>query len=317
MATANNTTSLCSVDGCDKKSVSRKMCDSHYRRWKNTGTPHKTCRSCGVEMPGVMGRGQFYCSDECKLCTIEGCNKPLVTKGMCHMHAQRVKQSGSPYRLCATCGNEMPEDHGQAIYCGPNCRPRCKVDNCAEPYRSTDGYCARHKALVRSHGKPKGSHEWTPKSSNYQCLSCGKTYAGNGKSRKFCSARCQQLHVTYGGEIPSLDFDCVMCGNHFKRDRWESLSQRGDKKLCDECRKYKGKRHGSSPGKLAKLHGTDCGICGEPVDMKLRYPDMMRGSVDHIIPVSRGGALRDPENLQLAHLQCNVTKQARIDYQPA
>lgn len=317
MATNKPTPRLCSVENCERKSSAKGMCDSHYRRWRETGTPHKKCRTCDTEMPGYSGRGNFYCSEECRICKIDGCDKPMHSKQMCHMHVQRVRVGGSPYRKCESCGKEMPEDFGLAKYCSANCRPRCKVDGCLEPYRSNDGYCARHKRLARKHGKPEGGYEWTPKSDKYKCLSCERSFKPNGRSRKFCSARCQQLHVTYQGDIPSLDFDCVLCGKHFKRNRWDGLAQRVDKRLCDHCRMMKSKRHGTSPGELAKRHGTDCGICGEPVDMDLKYPERMRGSVDHIIPVSKGGALSDPENLQLAHLQCNVTKQARLDYKPA
>lgn len=313
MAKANTT---CSIDGCERNKASKGMCDSHYRRWKSTGTPHKICRSCGVEMPGVMGRGQFYCSDECKLCTIAGCNKPLVTKGMCHMHAQRVVKHGSPYRKCETCGDEMPEDFGLANYCSSTCRPRCKVDDCEEPYRSKDGYCARHKALVRSNGVPVGKYEWTPKADEYVCVVCGARFSESEGRRKHCSNNCQQLDSTYRGNVPSLDFDCAMCGKHFKRSRKDSLHQRGDKKLCDRCKRHREKRHKSSPGYLAKRDGANCGICGKPVDMQLQFPDLMRGSVDHIIPVAHGGT-HDEDNLQLSHLRCNVTKQARIDYIPA
>ena len=310
------TTRPCSVDDCDRTRTAQGMCDAHYRRWRTTGTPHKTCRTCGKEMPGKMGRGGFYCSEECKTCKIEGCNNPSFSLGMCGMHDQRVRATGTPFRKCLTCGSELPEEFGQRRYCGPDCRPRCKAEGCDEPYRSDDGYCSRHKILVRKYGKPEGGYEWTPKAGEYTCLACGGKFPPNGKSRQFCGPRCQQLHKTYDGEIPELDFDCVMCGKHIHRNRWEELYQRGDKKLCDRCRVSKGKRHKSSPGYLAKRDGNNCGICGQPVDMDLKHPHPRSGSVDHIIPVAHGGT-HDEENLQLSCLVCNLTKQARIDYRPA
>lgn len=316
MATANNTIRLCSLDGCGRKVASRGMCDRHYRRVRATGSPYRLCVTCGENMDG-RPRKAIYCSDACKVCSVEGCKSTAFANKMCQMHDVRVRKHGSPFWKCETCGGEMPEDYGQARYCGPMCRPRCKANGCAEPYRSEDGYCARHKVLVRRNGKPEGKYEWTPKAETYTCMACSKGFSPNKRSRKFCSMRCQQLYKTYDGEIPSLDFNCAMCGKHIERNRWEELSQRGDKKLCDPCRVAKGKRHGSSAGELALRDGTDCGICGKPVDMTLIHPHRMRGSVDHIIPVALGGAVNDPENLQLSHLQCNVTKQARLDYRPA
>lgn len=51
-----------------------------------------------------------------------------------------------------------------------------------------------------------------------------------------------------------------------------------------------------------------CAICGKPVDKKLKYPNPMSPTVDHIIPIARGGHPSDIDNLQLAHLSCNRTK---------
>ena len=51
-----------------------------------------------------------------------------------------------------------------------------------------------------------------------------------------------------------------------------------------------------------------CAICGRPVDFSLKYPDPMCATVDHIIPIAKGGHPSDIENLQLAHFQCNRRK---------
>ena len=53
---------------------------------------------------------------------------------------------------------------------------------------------------------------------------------------------------------------------------------------------------------------TVCGICGKPVDFSLKYPHPMSPTVDHIIPVSKGGHPSDIDNLQLAHRCCNRQK---------
>ena len=53
---------------------------------------------------------------------------------------------------------------------------------------------------------------------------------------------------------------------------------------------------------------TICGICGKPVDKSLKYPNAMSPTVDHIIPINRGGHPSDIDNLQLAHFICNRQK---------
>ncbi|MBQ1575175.1 MAG: HNH endonuclease, partial [Clostridiales bacterium] len=57
---------------------------------------------------------------------------------------------------------------------------------------------------------------------------------------------------------------------------------------------------------------TVCGICGKPVDFSLKYPHPMSATVDHIVPVSRGGHPSDIDNLQLAHRCCNRQKSDKL-----
>lgn len=62
---------------------------------------------------------------------------------------------------------------------------------------------------------------------------------------------------------------------------------------------------------LDALWTGDCGICGGDMDRELRWPDPFSNSIDHIIPLSRGGT-HEAHNLQWAHLRCNVSKGARM-----
>lgn len=51
-----------------------------------------------------------------------------------------------------------------------------------------------------------------------------------------------------------------------------------------------------------------CALCGNPIDMEAPAKTPMSCEVDHIIPVSRGGAAYDIDNLQLTHMKCNRQK---------
>lgn len=57
---------------------------------------------------------------------------------------------------------------------------------------------------------------------------------------------------------------------------------------------------------------TICGICGKPVDFSLKYPHPLSPTVDHIVPVSKGGHPSDISNLQLAHRCCNRAKSDKL-----
>lgn len=55
-----------------------------------------------------------------------------------------------------------------------------------------------------------------------------------------------------------------------------------------------------------------CGICGNPVDKSLPYPNPMCATIDHIIPINKGGHPFDIDNLQLAHFSCNRQKSDKL-----
>lgn len=57
---------------------------------------------------------------------------------------------------------------------------------------------------------------------------------------------------------------------------------------------------------------TVCGICGKPVDFTLKSPHPLSPTIDHIIPISKGGHPADLENLQLAHWACNRQKSDKL-----
>jgi 5-methylcytosine-specific restriction endonuclease McrA len=50
-----------------------------------------------------------------------------------------------------------------------------------------------------------------------------------------------------------------------------------------------------------------CQLCKQPVDQQKQFPNPLSPSLDHIIPLSRGGG-HVRSNVQLAHYICNVRK---------
>lgn len=54
-----------------------------------------------------------------------------------------------------------------------------------------------------------------------------------------------------------------------------------------------------------------CALCGERIDDSLPWPDPMSRSLDHRIPLARGGS-HTRENLQYVHLVENLRKGARL-----
>ena len=54
-----------------------------------------------------------------------------------------------------------------------------------------------------------------------------------------------------------------------------------------------------------------CHICGEAVDRELKHPDPLSASLDHIIPLAKGGE-HSYTNCGTAHLGCNKRKGAKV-----
>jgi len=61
-----------------------------------------------------------------------------------------------------------------------------------------------------------------------------------------------------------------------------------------------------------------CQLCDKPIDPNAEYRNddgsvnLEYKSIDHVIPISKGGA-DAPDNVQAAHLGCNIAKGARFD----
>jgi 5-methylcytosine-specific restriction endonuclease McrA len=96
---------------------------------------------------------------------------------------------------------------------------------------------------------------------------------------KFCSARC----------------------NHSAHEWWREVAEQTG--LPRAVARLLGRQE------IGDRDGWVCGLCADPVDRSLEYPDPVSASVDHVVPVSLGGS-HDLSNLQLTHLTCNVRKRA-------
>lgn len=60
-----------------------------------------------------------------------------------------------------------------------------------------------------------------------------------------------------------------------------------------------------------------CAICGRAVDFSVKFPHPLSPTVDHIIPVAKGGHPSDIDNLQLAHFSCNRAKWDKLYDDPS
>lgn len=221
-------------------------------------------------------------------CAVDGCEKPAHAKGWCSTHYGSVRRHGDPL---------AGRRHRSRLHAAPP----CAVDGCDEPRRKFD-WCQRHAALAKRNGMPQGKYEWPAKRED--CAACGDPVPQG--QRQFCSDACQRAASRSDWKART----CVQCGALLDVSRVSGRFTPGSRSwVCDECRRPRRHTRDYAVMLLAHYRGTDCGICGEPVDLTVRFPDRRCASVDHTVPVALGGA-DDGANLQLAHFGCNARKNA-------
>ena len=59
----------------------------------------------------------------------------------------------------------------------------------------------------------------------------------------------------------------------------------------------------------------ECHLCGGSIDPSLKSPERMSWSIDHVIPLAKGGT-HEYSNCKAAHRVCNSRKGASLDYVP-
>lgn len=108
---------------------------------------------------------------------------------------------------------------------------------------------------------------------------------------------------------------------HYLAHKEENKIKRREyyKKHPDKCRKYWRKRRALKRGVehepyidtyIFERDGWICQVCGQKINKRLKWPHPRSKSIDHIIPMSKGGS-NAPINVQATHLRCNLSKQAR------
>lgn len=218
-----------------------------------------------------------------------------------------------PANRCLTC--ECVLDSPFRRYCADDCKPRCAVEGCDGPSRKR-GWCASHYHQARVSGADPVpfKYKWSP---HIPCLNCGADTA-ESIYRRYCSGNCRAAYKLYNNQPRPTSTTCVACHGEIDLTvRGKRGQQRkSSTKFCRPCKRDYAK-YKLSAREIARRDGTDCGICGLPVDMELGRADGLDcPSVDHIMPRSKGGE-HDPENLQLAHLRCNMAKSDRVSPSPA
>lgn len=251
-------------------------------------------------------------------CSIDGCEGRMRARGWCSRHYNRWKYAGD-FELqdrateCVHCGGALPpkpQNGPRSSYCSQPCRRR------ADYVRNFE----RRSAAAAE--KLSEARATTVK----KCPQCGVSFSpAKSLKQRFCSKKCGN---DFTRDLPGTQCSGVgcsrpvrakgLCNMHYKallrsEGRLSTKTPWTDERRDAHYRREALKRQTAVSDRpviladIAERDGWKCGLCGKRVRKDLMHPHPMSKSLDHVIPLSRGGG-HVPENCQLAHLRCNVSK---------
>jgi endogenous inhibitor of DNA gyrase (YacG/DUF329 family) len=153
------------------------------------------------------------------------------------------------------------------VYCSDECRKQ----------RERDRYYANHDHNLEL-ARIRDSKKITPKH-EVVCGECGKVFMQEYRNTRsvYCSDQCMKRSVNRNA-------------HHIRRIRFKD-----------------GFVESVYKARIFKRDNGMCQICGKKVSVKQKAPHPYSASLDHIIPLAKGGT-HEPKNVRLVHFICNSIK---------
>lgn len=214
--------------------------------------------------------------------------------------------------LCIDCSIQLPVHVGRG-------RPRLRCDDCRDGHQ---------RALWRATSKRK--YQEGRDSRVIECPKCGgRCVIGKGSAKSpMCRAcrrlatlarntrECQGCHSSFANSVPTQLFCSSECYRRSTGTLYATDGERRDAERSRNARKSSRRRaliRGSFVEDvdlqvLADRDGWVCHLCSRKVRKRAKVGSPMSPSIDHIVPLSRGGE-HSYMNTALAHLRCNLAKQ--------
>lgn len=251
---------------------------------------------------------------------------------------------------CVTCNKRLPLSSYDLIdmrrkYCSKECRPKPPLKaehptNCLQCQAPLDQtrkagqprkYCGREckelATLVRLRAK---------RQRQLSCDECHKEFMAAGETRRFCSKNCrlENARKAKSEEVRLYFANLYPDGIKTKVCRWcnqpmEVLAKKSyaARLYHPDCSKeaeraryriktVKRQNKLVKPSRLAadevvRTYGSNCHICEQPIDPSLPRTSKLGLTVDHVIPLSKGGP-DTIDNLRPAHWSCNNRKSDKL-----
>lgn len=195
--------------------------------------------------------------------------KPCARARSADRYRRRTGAEVPSSRACAYCSTNFKPRTGTHIFCSDKCSTR------ARRIAENPDYQPR----PASWGTMKNFRTGT-QMNIIACAICNNMFESNQPMKRTCSDECATQYTTRTdttrsdrrrARLRKVRHETIVRKTVYERDRWI------------------------------------CGICGEAINPHAKYPDRMSASLDHVIPIIKGGT-HTMDNVQAAHWICNVHK---------
>lgn len=215
-------------------------------------------------------------------------------------------------------------------YCSKECKSKYMKSN-KQIFTNICLYCNKEFTSKKNDTKycsKECKHMWSKENPRHtiKCEHCGNIFRSNNKNQRFCSYECSnesralypRANCEHCGKKFRIDIrqagrfcsrSCFL--NHIGAEPWERKQKIRDITHIRRAKKLQIKYENIKVEEIFEKDKWICKICGEPVDKYLGYPNPMSATLDHIIPLSKGGT-HTYNNVQLAHLRCNIKKSNKM-----
>jgi predicted nucleic acid-binding Zn ribbon protein len=215
-------------------------------------------------------------------CRWTDCERKATTKGFCPRDYQRSKRLGNfedPWKTWAPVKVSYES---------------CRWPECPLTLIKGHGLCRIHYRRSVDVGTFQDPWDlWVP---GGHCVVCGTWSEGTIRNQRFCSMECNL--ADWNRRNPGRKR--VTDREHVRRRRARILATQTDRFTDKDVR---------------MAHGDICYLCDEKINFRLRFPNPKSPSLDHVIPLSRGGT-HTLDNAAMVHYVCNQKKGVKAAPKP-
>lgn len=261
----------------------------------------RICAGCGASLPESRGRKPFkWCSRKCR----DAAN-PINSRGQPKFLDRE--------RRCQECGGLFLAKDRRGRFCCSRCRERNRsrirgsgstrvrgygvCEWCGESFThgqsSPQRFCSHQCASSARRKRPVklSSRIWV-----IDCIVCGKTVVARMARQRSCRGHTNAEYM-----LARYYADKAAQGDGRTPENWRVHLDRRNRRLRDQY------VEDVSLSYIAERDGWRCHLCDRRVLKGRQWPHPDSASLDHIVPVSKGGE-HSKTNVALAHLHCNLER---------